>query len=60
MTRFENENTYERLLQAGRSLDFHSKYEDALAEAEEQFLGKRRFHHIINGKEVEAKSYFDN
>ena len=60
MTRFENENTYEQLLQAGRSLDFHSKYEDALAEAEEQFLGRRKFHHIINGKEVEAKSYFEN
>jgi 1-pyrroline-5-carboxylate dehydrogenase len=60
MTRFENENTYEQMLQAGRSLEFHSKYETALAEAEEQFLGEHQFHHIINGKEVEAKSYFDN
>ena len=60
MTRFENENTYERLYEAGRSNDFHSKYEAALAEAEEQFLGRRRFYNLIGGKEVEARSYFDN
>jgi 1-pyrroline-5-carboxylate dehydrogenase len=56
--RFENENTFRKLLRSNRESIFHKKYDDAIKEIKSQF--GRKYTLLIDGKHVSSVRSFEH